>query len=176
MARFSRTLPLLLVALGTPLAIAAAQARGTASAGTSRVRAALEATNTRYVNMLNKGDVAGFARVYDADAAVLAPNMETMNGQPAIAKWWQGGWDAGVRDARLATVEVFPHGNEATEIGRYEIDVPMPGGGVTRDHGKYMVLWKRNAKGEWKWHRDIWNSDVAPPAPAPSGMKNDSTR
>lgn len=77
---------------------------------------------------------------------------------------------------KLTTVEVFPHGNEATEVGRYELDAPLPGGGVVHDHGKFMVLWKRNRKGEWKWHRDIYNSDVPLPSPAPSSTaKKDST-
>ena len=29
------------------------------------------------------------------------------------------------------------------------------------DHGKYMELW-RLEKGEWKLHRDIFNSSVPP--------------
>jgi ketosteroid isomerase-like protein len=174
-----RTAPahlLLLVALGSPLSIASAQARGTSSASGSNVRTAIAAVNARYLEMLNKGDVAGFARVYDDDATVMPPNMETVHGQPAIADWWQGGWNMGLRNLKLATTELFLHGDEATEVGTWTLDAPMADGSVSHDHGKFMVLWKRNAKGEWKWHRDIYNSDVALPAPAASGMKKDSTR
>ena len=175
MLRTARQQLLLLAALGSPVATISAQARAT-SGGGANVRASIESVNARYMDMFNKGDVAGFARVYDDDAAVLAPNMETVHGQSAIAKWWQGGWDAGLRNVKLTTVEVFPHGNEATEVGTYELEMPMADGNIAHDHGKFIVLWRRNAKGEWKWHRDIYNSDVATPASAASSAKKDSTR
>jgi ketosteroid isomerase-like protein len=35
-------------------------------------------------------------------------------------------------------------------------------GGQVIDNGKYVVLWRREA-GQWKLHRDIWNSSQ--PAP-----------
>ena len=177
MLRTQRTQLLLLVAaLGSPVTIASAQARAATSTAGSNVRSAIEAVNARYVAMFNAGDASGFAKVYDDDATVLAPNMETLRGQAAIARWWQGGRDAGLRNVKLTTVEVYPHGNEATEIGSYDLDIPAPGGSVVHDHGKFMVLWKRDAKGEWKWHRDIYNSDVPlPSSPAAGSAKKDST-
>jgi ketosteroid isomerase-like protein len=33
--------------------------------------------------------------------------------------------------------------------------------GAELDHGKYVVIWKKEAGG-WKLHRDIWNSSQAP--------------
>lgn len=77
MLRIASTQLLILVALGSPLTIASAQAGAAASTNPAKVRAAIEAANARYIDMFNKGDVAGFAKVYDDDAAVLAPNMET---------------------------------------------------------------------------------------------------
>ena len=134
-----------------------AQSRGT--------RAVIDATNARYVAAFNKGDVAGFAKVYAPDATVLAPNMAAIHGQPAIADFWQGAWKSGVRNVRLTTTELYVDGSEATEVGTALLDVQSPDGKViATDHGKYIVLWKRNAKGEWRWFRDIWNSDL-PPAP-----------
>jgi ketosteroid isomerase-like protein len=152
-----------LVALLFPFAMLGAQARST--------RATLESVNARYVAAANKGDVTEFVKVYSADATLLPPNGPAVHGQPAITEWWQGGWKMGVRNLRLTTVEVFPHGNQATEVGTYQLDLQSAAGAnVGSDHGKYVVLWKRDSKGEWKWFRDIYNSDVptAPPA-APAG-------
>jgi ketosteroid isomerase-like protein len=159
-------LPLLLATLGIP-AIAGAQARvATAAKSGGDARSAIEAADARFSESFNKGDVAAAASIYDADATLLAPNMPAINGQPAIADYWQGGWKAGVRNVKLTTTEVSTHGNEASEVGTYELEVQAPDGTVAaRDHGKYIVLWKRDANGEWKWHRDIYNSDV-PTKPA----------
>ena len=81
-----------------------------------------------------------------------------------------GGWLRNVADELAVAIGV--------PTARVNVlDMPMPDGSVVHDHGKFMVLWKRNAKGEWKWHRDIYNSDVAPPAAAsPGTTKKDSAR
>lgn len=151
-----------LVALLFPLTSLAAQ---------SASRASLEAVNARYVAAYNKGDVSEFVKVYSTDATLLPPNAPAMGGQAAISEWWQGGWKAGVRNLRLSTVEVFSHGSQATEVGSYQLEIQSAEGAtVASDHGKYIVFWKRDAKGQWKWHRDIYNSDVpVAPAAAPTG-------
>ena len=165
MIRFTHV-PLLLATLGIP-AIAGAQARvATAAKSGGDARSAIEAANARYVESFNKGDIAAAASIYDADATVMPPNAAAITGQPAIADYWQGGWKAGVRNVKLTTSEVSVHGNEASEVGTYEMEVQSPDGAVVgKDHGKYIVLWKRDANGQWKWHRDIFNSDV-PTKPA----------
>jgi ketosteroid isomerase-like protein len=148
-----------LLALLLPFAAAGAQSTGTT--------AALAAANARYLVAANKGDITAFVNVYSSDATLLPPNAPAVHGRAAIAEYWQGGWKMGVRNLKLTTVEVFPHGNQATEVGTYQLDIQRADGATAAsDHGKYIVLWKRDAKGEWKWFRDIWNSDVAPPPAA----------
>jgi len=66
----------------------------------------------------------------------------------------------GIGAIALETVEVFEHGDSASEIGRYSL---ASVDGQPIDRGKYIVIWQMEA-GEWKLHRDIWNTSVAPPA------------
>lgn len=139
-----------------------AQTRATAAA-----RRAIDSINAQVVRAYNAGDLATFIKVYTSDATVLPANREAIHGQAAIAEWWQGGWKMGVRNVKLTTDELEVHGNSASEVGRYELDVQPTSGAAAHDRGKYIVLWKRNAKGQWQWHRDIFNSDL--PAAAPSG-------
>ena len=100
--------------------------------------------------------------MYTSDAILMPPNGAPVKGQSAIAEFWTGGWKAGIRNVKLATTEFAVHGNYAHELGTYELEVHKPDGTVAgRDHGKYMVLWKRAPGGEWHWYRDIYNSSVA---------------
>lgn len=135
----------------------------------AKARRAIDAANTEFVALFNKGDVAAFAKVYTPDAALMPSNSPAIRGRPAIDQFWQGGYKAGIRNVHLTTVELDVHGTSATEVGSYEFDIQPANGATMHDRGKYIVLWQRNEKGEWKWHRDIFNSDMpVPGAPAPA--------
>jgi ketosteroid isomerase-like protein len=62
----------------------------------------------------------------------------------------------GIKEATLDTVEVEAHGDAAYEVGRYTL---KGDGGQLLDQGKYVVIWKR-VGGQWRLHRDIWNSSL----------------
>ena len=67
--------------------------------------------------------------------------------------------DMGIKSVKLEIVEVEGHGDTAIEVGKYTLQ------GLGRkplDTGKYIVIWKQ-VDGQWKLHRDIFNSSM--PAP-----------
>lgn len=138
----------------------AARAQAKQQSSTS-ARTAIDAANQRFVDLFNKGDVAGAAKVYASDAILLPPNGAPVKGESAIADFWKGGYSSGIRNVVLTTTEFAQHGSYAHELGTYQLEVRKPDGSVVaRDNGKYMVLWKRSPGGEWQWYRDIYNSSV----------------
>jgi ketosteroid isomerase-like protein len=66
----------------------------------------------------------------------------------------------GIASAKIEIVEVEGHGDTAIEVSTFTLHAQ---GGEELDAGKFIVIWKR-VGGEWKLHRDIYNSSV--PAPA----------
>jgi ketosteroid isomerase-like protein len=154
MQRISRGPVCLSVCAAILLAMAAA---GGAAQGD---RAAIEAANARFGSLFKQANGAGVAALYTQDAQVLPPNGDIVSGGAAIQKFWQGVMDAGIKGAKLTTLEVTPAGNTAYEVGRYELS---GADGSVLDNGKYVVIWKRDG-GQWKLHRDIWNTNT--PAPA----------
>jgi uncharacterized protein (TIGR02246 family) len=125
----------------------------------SDVRAAIEAANAQWMAKFNQGDSAGVAALYTANGQVFPPHSDIVSGTPAIAQFWRGATDAGIKKAKLDIVEVEGHGDTAHEVGKYTL---MGDGDKVLDSGKYIVVWKRQ-DGQWKLHRDIWNSSQ--PAP-----------
>jgi uncharacterized protein (TIGR02246 family) len=119
-------------------------------------RAAIEAANKQFVAAFAKGDAAALAAMYTTGALAFPPNGEVTKGREAIQKLWKGVIDAGIKAATLTTTEVETHGDTAHEVGNYEMKVE---GGKVADRGKYIVIWKRDG-GQWKLHRDIWNSSM----------------
>ncbi|MBI1816732.1 MAG: SgcJ/EcaC family oxidoreductase [Deltaproteobacteria bacterium] len=138
--------------------IALAVAAGASAKGHgSKTRAAIEAANQRFMVAAARGDATAIAALYTATGEVLPPNGETRSGTQALEAFWKAALDAGVKQAKLDTVEVEDCGDTAYEVGRYS----MSGAdGQAIDTGKYIVVWKRQ-RGQWKLHRDIWNSNRA---------------
>ena len=133
---------------------------GVAPAVAEDVRAAIEAANKQFVAALSRGDGAGIAAMYTANAQMFPANSDIVSGPQAIEQFWQGAVDAGIRNLTLTTLEAEAQGDIAYEVGTYT----LPGeAGKMIDVGKYVVVWKR-VGGQWKLHRDIWTTSV--PAPA----------
>jgi uncharacterized protein (TIGR02246 family) len=132
---------------------------GLAAGQTVGPRAAIEAANARFSADFLKGDATAVASHYTAAAQVFPPNGDVVRGREAIAKFWKGVMDAGIKGAKLVTVEVEAHGDSAHEVGTY---VLTGEGGKALDNGKYVVVWKREG-GQWRIHRDIWNTNVKAP-------------
>jgi uncharacterized protein (TIGR02246 family) len=121
---------------------------------TTVLGAAIAAPIEQFMAAFSRGDAAGAAAVYTADAQVLPPNSDVITGQQAIQTFWQRAMDMGVKAVKLATVEVTGEGNTAYEVGQFTLQGAE---GQVLDAGKYVVIWRQEA-GQWKLHRDIWNS------------------
>lgn len=123
------------------------------------IRDAIVAANEEFMAFFSKGDAAGLAALYTENGQLLPPNSGIITGREAIQALWQGVFGMGIKSVKLETVDVEGTGNTAAEVGKYEM---QDGEGKTLDTGKYMVIWKKVA-GQWKLHRDIWNSSITPP-------------
>ncbi len=108
----------------------------------------------KFLAAFNSGDAAGVAMMYAEEGKIMPPNSEIFTGREAIQAFWKVPIDMGAK-AALKIVEVEKHDDTAIEIGLYELS----SGDQTLDKGKYMVVWKK-VEGEWKMHRDIWNSNL----------------
>ncbi len=119
--------------------------------------AAIEEAAMAWEAAFNGGDGKGVAALYTDDAVLLPPGAERVDGQAAIAEFWQGAIDAGLTDADLDTVEVVEDGNLAYEVGTVTLTAPTSDGGSAPVSGKYIVVWQQADDGAWRLHRDIWN-------------------
>ena len=122
-------------------------------------RAAIEAGNKQFMVAFSRGDGAGLAALYTPNGQLFPAHSDIVRGKQAIEQFWQGAITSGIQGATLTTLEVERHGDTAYEVGKYTL---AGEGGKVLDAGKYVVVWKRQ-QGQWKLHRDIWNTNR--PAP-----------
>jgi uncharacterized protein (TIGR02246 family) len=125
----------------------------------TEVRDAIAAANENFRTTSKGGDAASMAALYTENGQLLPPNSDFATGQQAIQAFFQAFFDMGIKEAKLESVEVEGHGDTATEVGKYTL---YGEGGQVLDKGKYIVIWKQE-DGQWKLHRDIFNSSMPPP-------------
>jgi len=119
---------------------------------------AMEATNRLFSEQVVAGkQIARLDGVYTEDAAILPPDSEIVRGREKIKQFWSKVIiEAGLSAAPLTTVEAEMLGDAAYEIGTAQLTFQGPSG-ASQVSVKYIVVWKQDADGSWKWHRDIWN-------------------
>ncbi len=125
----------------------------------TEVRDAIAAANEEFMAAFNGGDAAGVAALYTENGQILPPNSPFVTGTQAIQGFWQAVMDMGIKEAKLEIVETEGHGDTATEVSKFTL---YGEGGQVLDKGKYIIIWKQE-NGQWKLHRDIFNSSI--PAP-----------
>ena len=102
------------------------------------------------------GDATAMAALYTENAQLLPTNSEIITGQEQIASFWRQVMEMGIKTAELETLEAEGFGETAFEVGRYKLGGAA---GEILDQGKYVVVWKKE-DGQWKLHRDIWNTNL----------------
>ena len=125
----------------------------------TEVRGAIAAANEDFMAVVKRGDAAGLAALYTESGQVLPPNGDFVTGRQGVQAFWQSVMDLGIKEAKLEIVEVEAHGNTAIEVSTFTL---LGEGGLVLDRGKYMIVWKLE-EGQWKMHRDIFNSSMPGP-------------
>jgi len=119
---------------------------------------AITAASEAFDDAWTAGDADALGAMYTDDAVLMPPGSEAISGRAAITEFFGqagGGWTLD-----LTTTEVFSVEAAALEVGSYTITGPDGG---HADHGNYMVAWSWTDDG-WKMARDMWNSNMTPPA------------
>ncbi len=119
------------------------------------MKADIGAANQKFMDTFQQG-ATNMGSLYTTDAKVFPPGSEPIQGNAAISTFWKGAFDAGIKRAKLETLEAEQSGDQITEVGRYTL---YGANQAQADAGKYIVVWKQEG-GSWKLHRDIWNSNT----------------
>jgi uncharacterized protein (TIGR02246 family) len=138
--------------IGIALIVIAMSVSYATTARSDQTREAIESRNREFVAAFTRGDAEAVAGLYTEEGKLLPPGAADAEGRPAIAAFWKGAIDAGLKVLALETVEVESSGDLAYEVGT--VKLTSGDGQVSQD--RYLVVWKRE-NGEWRLHRDIWN-------------------
>lgn len=117
-------------------------------------KAEIEAVNAKWMELFNKGDFAGVASLYTADAVALPPGSGMVKGRAAIGAMWKGLAEQ-VSEPKVTTLEFKRLGRSAArEIGTFSLKTKEAT--PKEVTGKYVVVWEKVGR-SWKLAADIWN-------------------
>src|SRR5271156_5251481 len=137
---------------------------------------AIRALDAQWEKAAAAKDVDGTVSYYSDDASLLAPNAPIAGSKQAIRAAWASLLGPDVSLSWQANkVEVSRSSDLAYIVGAYQLKDPH--GKPATDQGKFVEVWKKQADGKWKVAADIFNSDLALPAPpAPAEKKTSRHR
>ena len=115
--------------------------------------------NRMFEDAVRAQDAGRLASLYTGNAMAFPPDAPIVRGQDAIRELWASVIkDMGLKEITLKTVDLEVQDDNACEVGHATLTLDPPSGGQRATVSlKYIVVWKRQA-GQWRLHRDIWNT------------------
>jgi len=139
----------------------------TGLAADTKTEQALRDLDAKWSAAAGAKDVDKTVSYYAESAVVMPPNASAATTRESIRSAWKEMLTApGASISWKATkVEVAKSEDLAYVSGTYQATMTDASGKPVNDHGKYVVIFKKQTDGAWKVVADIWNSDL-PVAPA----------
>jgi uncharacterized protein (TIGR02246 family) len=118
-------------------------------------------TDHRWLEAFNRADVETLTAIYDPDVVVMPPGEPSLEGREAVRAWLEAFFKGHTARQTLVHDEIVVAGAWAFLRGRFDLTVaPRDGGEPSHQHGKHLVIWRRDPRGRWLAARDIWNLEA----------------
>lgn len=118
-----------------------------------------------YAAAVNAGEPARVAALYTADGIEMPPNQPMVKGQAAIEAYHKQLNAMGQFNLAITMAEAKASGAMAFDAGTYTQTIKLKTGQTIDETGKYLVVLKKDAGGQWKITHVSYNSDLAPAGP-----------
>jgi ketosteroid isomerase-like protein len=122
-------------------------------------RTDIESNNARFCAALGSRDMDGLMELYDPEITLLVPGSPPIRGHDGVREYYGNVFAAGVSGAAMSTLQLEELGEVVAEIGEYTMALDPPNGEAFEDTGKYLVIHRRRASGEWAMWLDMFHSD-----------------
>ena len=160
--RRRRAALLLLLATATLGCMRVRVNRDDSSSATSDAIAAITRVSTDFSARYMRGDAAGMAAIYTADGVIFPGGQPAIRGRSAIEAYWRLPAGERVTIHKVTADSVVVRGDIAYDWGTFMVAGERDGKAWGPSHGKYVIVWREIATGDWRMHLDIWNSSPAP--------------
>jgi len=141
--------------------------RQTTAGSAASSRSEIEAFNKKYIAAHLRMDNAAVMSMWAQDGISLLPATDPMIGKEAIGKFMDDvvgkmpGYHMQKIDVNFQGIEVS--GDWASEWAEeHQVVQPPPGRQVIDSYGKLLLVLHREADGNWRITREMWNQGLKP--------------
>ena len=159
------------LALCFVLATTAACAPAAPPANVPEEMTAINGLRDKVQQAFKAGDATAVGNLYTTDAIWAENHQASITGRDAIVKNVTGLFSAYNVTLTLTADETRQMGDFAYDWGRFKFEATAKAEGtpaIPTDEGRYLVLLKKDADGQWRVQRDIGNSSMPMPMPMPA--------
>jgi ketosteroid isomerase-like protein len=123
--------------------------------------AQITAFNERYLQSINEEDIRTLSSLTTDGHIMLAPNREPVVGKSANDAMNGGAFERYDFSETWTPVETVIDGNLAFQRGTFTtIATPKGEGAQLEVNGSFLRIYQRQANGEWRMTRDMFNSST----------------
>jgi uncharacterized protein (TIGR02246 family) len=129
--------------------------------------AAVGALREAWRTAFNAGDAAALTALYTDDAVIMNPGEATITGLAAIQAHYDDLFSRIDAEAQIHPEATDVDGSLGFDSGTFTNTATLkPGGEAVSEEGRYVVILRKQADGQWKVSREIGNRPTAPAPPA----------
>ena len=134
----------------------------TAHAASDTAKASIVQASTALLQAVNGSDSARVLSLWCDDGVLMPPHHPSVRGRVMIGEYFDRLFKRGRFEFAFGSSEVEVAGEIAVQRVEYTASFwPADGSTESRDAGKGLHVYRRQANGEWRLVMDIWNSDAA---------------
>jgi uncharacterized protein (TIGR02246 family) len=134
-------------------------------AGAQNMGKNAEQIRSKWENAHNSRNAKEVAALYSEDAVLLIPNEAHIKGRSAIESLINSQiQEFGLSDLQITTDETQEVGDALLQSGTYTMKAKGPKGTMPVS-GDWVTLLKKDADGNWRISRHIWNEDAPEASP-----------
>ena len=123
--------------------------------------AAITAFNERYLKSINDEDIAALSALTTDGHVMLPPNQEPVVGKAANDAMNGGAFERYEFDETWRPVETVVDGDLGFQRGTFTVIATPRGDGERLEvNGSFLRIYQRQANGEWRMTRDMFNSSA----------------
>lgn len=126
-------------------------------------KAAIQAADAECSHAAQARDVQGaLAACWSEDAIIFPPGFAPVRGADALQEYVEGAfalpgfsisWE-------IDEVHISASGDMAYQIGTNEVSFEGPDGATVTDHGRVLLVWRKQSNGSWKVASEVWNAGL----------------